>query len=49
MRGAIPPLPQYASWCGAQLKAQGQPYLCPHISVTTVLPLHNFRGKSLVT
>jgi hypothetical protein len=24
MRGIIPPFPQYASWRGAKLKAQGQ-------------------------
>jgi len=27
MRGAIPPLPQYASWRGAQFKAQELLYL----------------------
>jgi hypothetical protein len=26
MRGAIHPLPSTSSWCGAQLKAQGQLY-----------------------
>jgi hypothetical protein len=37
MSGAIFPLPQYASWSGAQLKAQGQLYLLPYL---TCLDIH---------
>jgi len=32
MPGAIPPLPYMPSWCGTQLKAQGQLYLYFYLS-----------------
>jgi hypothetical protein len=47
MRGAIPPLPQYAfmAWCSVKNKAQGQLYLLPYGRYTcvrlSVLP-HSF-------
>jgi hypothetical protein len=42
MRGAIPPLPQYAfmAWCSA--KAQGQLYFLPYVFVTPDLLFSEF-------
>jgi hypothetical protein len=36
MCGAIPPLPNTLSWCGAQLKAQGQHYLYLYLYLASV-------------
>jgi len=47
MRGAIPPLPQYAFMAWSLVKAQGQLYLYLYLSIYLFIYIHFLRKKLL--